>query len=105
MTDEVSDKLAALRPGYLRRLAERYASLKATIGAMMDGPQSEDDAEETHRLVHSMGSSAAIYGYRDLSEAARAAERQYDDPAISPAARLTALRELTEEVRRVLEKA
>jgi hypothetical protein len=103
VTDEPPDTLATLRPNYLKRLAERRTLLAATMAAMAEQAQHDEAAKETYRLVHSMGSSAAIYGYPDLSEAARAAERLYDDPESAGAERAEALAHLSEQARLVLE--
>jgi HPt (histidine-containing phosphotransfer) domain-containing protein len=98
-----SDPLAALRPAYLRRLAARHEELAR---AAIDSAQRAFDEGERHRLhrmVHSMGSSAAIYGYAGLSGAARAAERLFDDASTPYAAIHESLARLAAEARAVLE--
>lgn len=103
MADEIADKLAALRPNYLRRLAARRTELAAAAAVLAGRDFTGDERQDAHRLVHSMGSSAAIYGYGDLSAAARAAERMFDDIASGRENRLTALLRVVEEARLVLE--
>ena len=104
MTNQNPDTLAMLRPGYLKRLKERLGILTATLAATAGRAQSKEEKDETHRLVHSMGSNAGTYGYQALSEAARTAEKLYDDAASAHADRMAALKRLAEEVRLVLAK-
>src|SRR5437868_15057570 len=73
--DEAEDRLAPLRPAYLRRLALRQTEVANAAVIAGTRPFGEDERKEIHRTAHSMGSSAAIYGYAQLSEAARAADR------------------------------
>lgn len=64
---DADDTLRELRPRYLARLRERIALLEK----LADDGEARD---EIHRLAHSMGSSAMIYGYPALSDAARKLE-------------------------------
>jgi HPt (histidine-containing phosphotransfer) domain-containing protein len=100
--DEAQDRLAPLRPAYLRRLTLRQmeVALAAAIAAMR--AFSEEELREIHRTAHSMGSSAAIYGHARLSEAARAAERILEDPTSMAEAKAACLERLAREAEAVL---
>ena len=58
--------------------------------------------EELHRLAHSMGSSALIYGYPGLSHAARTLEALCDQAVVDVG---QPLRLLIEEARKVADGA
>src|ERR1700748_3373242 len=96
------DHLSVLRPKYLARLSERAELLKAFLGK---GTSTTQDWSEMHRLAHSMASSAAIYGYGDLSAAARAAEAVLGEPKADPIASQAALGRLLSCARTVLAAA
>jgi HPt (histidine-containing phosphotransfer) domain-containing protein len=59
------DKLQVLRPRYRERLKERVTLLESLSAGPWD---------EIHRLAHSMGSSAQMYGHPELAKAARKLE-------------------------------
>ena len=100
--DDAEDRLAPLRPAYLRRLALRRADIADAAAIAGARPFGEDELREIHRTAHSMGSSAAIYGHAQLSEAARAAERILEDPESTPGARVECLQHLAREAEAVL---
>lgn len=91
-----TDKLQALRPRYLERLEARITLLEELAG--------EPEAQrEIHRIAHSMGSSAMIYGYPALSAAARKLEALFRAEIVGAAALDRHLRELIAAARSVAE--
>ena len=101
-SDESGDRLAPLRPAYLRRLALRRTEIADAVAIAATRPFGEEELRDIHRVAHSMGSSAAIYGYAPLSEAARAAEHILEDPASTQTAKADCLQRLAREAETVL---
>src|SRR6185503_6251544 len=102
------DPLADLRPNYAERLRVRVTALTEFLHDAQQGRLHDNAVCESHRCVHSMISSAAIFGHMELSRAARAAEQAFEErldagtePLIS---RIETLLETASEVLNVYEK-
>src|ERR1700744_706890 len=88
------DRLAPLRPTYLKRLALRTDDIAAAAEVAAGRGLTEQEHQDMHRTVHSMASSAAIYGYSALSAAARDAEAIFEDATSATGARIACLERL-----------
>jgi HPt (histidine-containing phosphotransfer) domain-containing protein len=72
------DPLADLRFNYAKRLRVRIGALAEFLSDARVGNLCDSAIAENHRCVHSMASSAAIFGHLELSAAARAAEQAFE---------------------------
>jgi HPt (histidine-containing phosphotransfer) domain-containing protein len=96
------DRLAPLRSAYLKRLALRASAIAVAARATIERDMTEEEHQDMHRTVHSMASSAAIYGYTALSAAAREAEAIFENGACTRDAKADCLARLADAARAVL---
>lgn len=96
------DRLAPLRPAYLKRLALRADGIAAAAEAAAGPGLTEQEHTDMHRTAHSMASSAAIYGYSTLSNTAREAEAIFESAASTAEAKADCLSRLANAARTVL---
>jgi HPt (histidine-containing phosphotransfer) domain-containing protein len=101
-SQESADRLAVLRPAYLQRLEARQVAVAEAAQIAAHPGLSETELTDIHRIVHSMASSAAIYGYQALSDAARAAEHVLEDGDRGNENRAYSLTRVADEARSVL---
>jgi diguanylate cyclase (GGDEF)-like protein len=70
MNNDINDKLQALYREYTKNLPTKINDIMVHWQALKDN-WNEDGLHDFHREIHSLCGSAAIYGYSELSQAAR----------------------------------
>lgn len=74
---EFGDKLAVLKAMYVAQLAARLDEIEATFAPLrgdLPKAQAVEALEKLHHFTHKLAGSGAMYGFQDLSEAARLVE-------------------------------
>lgn len=80
---EFDDRLTELRARFLARAADDYAALRAARDA--------GDCETIRRIAHSLAGGAGIFGFPEISAAARVVEEADENDVLPRLAHLLAL--------------
>lgn len=71
--DTVQQQIAALRVAYVQQLPVRLKEIYAVLDVWLKS-QSAADLFTFYRLTHNLAGSGAIYGFKEITEKARAVE-------------------------------
>ena len=100
----VEDRLRALRDEYAAQLPEKVAQIAEAVAACFSGPWTAEACNALHLRVHNLVGSAGTYGYRALSDAARALDTSLkafiDRDALPTRGERAAIRNLLARVQR-----
>ena len=98
LEDPIADVLAPLRPGYVKRLAEKTQRLRAYHDAFAEGRADLAMLRELRALVHDLHGSGSTFGYPEVSAAAARVEDLAGEALKGSTLEASAGKKLTERV-------
>ena len=74
-SEEFQARLKTLTENFLRSLPERVQLIESLWPKVQSGQYTMDEMNTLHRTTHSLAGSGATFGFPEISDTARAAER------------------------------